>query len=192
MSVSLVKGQKMDLTKGSDINNITFGLGWDVNKYSGSDTFDLDVAAFLLGDDGKVVDEPGFIYYGNKSHKSGCIVYSGDNLTGEGDGDDETMEVVISKIPENVSRIVFTATIYQARNRMQNFGMVSNAYIRAFDSNTKEEKMRFDLDEDFSTETAVIAGEMYRRNGEWKFNAIGQGVNGELGDVCAMYGVQTR
>lgn len=187
--VNLRKGERCDITKGTDVNKITCAMGWDANTYDPNETFDLDVLTFLVGTSGKINTEDDFIYFNHKNHRSGAVIYSGDNKTGDGSGDDETMEIDLSKVPDNVEKIIFAATIYDAENKAQNFGMVNNAYIRVFDTSTKEEKCRYDLDEDFSLETGVIAGELYRRNGEWKFNAVGQGVAGGLNAVCQRFGI---
>lgn len=190
MSISLVKGQKIDLTKGnSGLQEVVFGLGWDTNKYDGNEDFDLDVSAFLTDSTGKITGECDFIFYNQPSHPSGAIIYSGDNRTGEGVGDDETMLVNLSKIPSNIEKISFTANIYDAENRLQNFGMVSNSYIRAYVPSTKEELFKYELDEDFSLETGIVAGELYRRNGEWKFNAVGSGYTGGLSTVARSFGL---
>lgn len=137
MSISLVKGQKIDLTKGNaGLRKVVFALGWDLNRYDGDAEFDLDVSAFFTDDSGKVTGEQDFVFYGQPQHPSGSLTYSGDNRTGDGDGDDETMIVELSKIPANISKISFAATIYDAENRLQNFGMVDNSYIRAYDADT--------------------------------------------------------
>lgn len=190
MSVSLQKGQKVDLTKGNPgLSKIMVGLGWDVNQYDGSADFDLDAAAFLVGESGKVLTDDDFVFYGNLKHKSESVVHQGDNLTGEGDGDDEQILVDLTKVPANISKIAFTVTIYDAEARKQNFGQVSNAFIRIVDEVSNTELIRFDLGEDFSIETAVVVGELYRNNGEWKFNAIGSGFSGGLAALCHQYGV---
>ena len=140
MSISLVKGQKIDLTKGNaGLNKVVFGLGWDTNRYDGNADFDLDVSAFFTDDSGKVTGEQDFVFYGQPQHPSGALIYSGDNRTGVGDGDDETMIVELNKIPSNITKISFSATIYDAENRLQNFGMVDNSYIRAYSAETNEE-----------------------------------------------------
>ena len=191
MAVSLSKGQKVDLTKGNPgLSKIIVGLGWDTNKYDGGADFDLDAAAFLLAANGKVASDSDFVFYGNLKHKSGSVEHMGDNLTGEGDGDDEQIKIDLSKIPENIARVAFTVTIYDAENRRQNFGQVSNAYIRIVDTVTNQEIIRYDLGEDFSIETAVVVGEIYRINGEWKFNAIGSGFQGGLAALCGHYGIE--
>ena len=190
MAVNLKKGQKADLTKGNPgLSRIVAGLGWDVNKYDGGADFDLDAAAFLLGADGKVASDADFIYYGNLKHSSGAVVHLGDNLTGAGDGDDEQIKVDLGAVPASIEKIDFTVTIYEADERGQNFGQVSNAFIRIVDESTNTELMRFDLGEDFSIETSVVVGELYRHNGEWKFNAIGSGFGGGLEALCRNYGV---
>ncbi|MCI1930974.1 MAG: TerD family protein [Clostridia bacterium] len=193
MPINLQKGQKVSLTKGNPgLKNILVGLGWDVNKYDGGADFDLDTAAFLLGENGKVPSQDEFVFYGNLKHKSGAVQHMGDNLTGEGEGDDEQIKVDLSKVPEDISKIAFSATIYEADSRKQNFGQVSNAYIRIVDESTNQELIRYDLGEDFSIETAVIAGEIYKSGSEWKFNAIGSGFQGGLAALCANYGIETQ
>ena len=162
MPISLSKGQKVDLTKTNPgLTKVQIGLGWDVNKYDGGSSFDLDTAAFLLNSNGKVRDQGDFVFYGNLSHASGAVVHKGDNLTGGGDGDDEQIIVDLAKVPADIQKIDFTVTIYQAEERRQNFGQVSNAYIRVMDDSNKE-LIRYDLGEDFSIKTAVVVGELYR------------------------------
>lgn len=193
MPINLQKGQKVDLTKGNpSLKNIMVGLGWDVNAFDSGADFDLDAAAFMVGENGKCPTEREFIFYGNLEHNSGAVKHMGDNLTGGGDGDDEQIEVDLTVIPANVSRVVFTVTIYDAELRRQNFGQVSNAFIRIVDTATGSELIRYDLGEDFSIETAVVVGEMYRHNGEWKFNAIGSGYQGGLAALCANFGVDVE
>lgn len=190
MAISLQKGQKIDLTKTNPgLKKIMVGLGWDVNKYDGGADFDLDASAFLLGANGKAAADTDFVFYGNQTHPSGAVKSMGDNLTGEGDGDDEQIMVDLSLVPASVEKIDFTVTIYDAEKRNQNFGQVSNAFIRIVDETTGSELIRYDLSEDFSIETAVIAGELYRHNGEWKFNAIGSGYTGGLAALCADFGL---
>ena len=193
MPISLTKGQKVDLTKKNpSLKNIMVGLGWDVNEFDSGADFDLDAAAFMLGANGKCPTEKEFVFYGNLEHASGAVKHMGDNLTGEGDGDDEQIEVSLAKIPSNVERIAFTVTIYDAEPRRQNFGQVSNSYIRIVDADTDSELIRYDLGEDFSIETAVVVGELYKHNGEWKFNAIGSGYQGGLAALCANFGVDVE
>ena len=191
MTINLTKGQKVDLTKGNPgLKNIMIGLGWDVNAFDSGANFDLDASVFMVGENGKCPTDQEFIFYGNLKHKSGSVEHMGDNLTGEGDGDDEQIKIDLSKIPENIARVAFTVTIYDAENRRQNFGQVSNAYIRIVDTVTNQEIIRYDLGEDFSIETAVVVGEIYRINGEWKFNAIGSGFQGGLAALCGHYGIE--
>lgn len=191
MPINLTKGQKVDLTKGNPgLKNIMIGLGWDVNAFDSGANFDLDASVFMVGENGKCPTDQEFIFYGNLKHKSGSVEHMGDNLTGEGDGDDEQIKIDLSKIPENIARVAFTVTIYDAENRRQNFGQVSNAYIRIVDTVTNQEIIRYDLGEDFSIETAVVVGEIYRINGEWKFNAIGRGFQGGLAALCGHYGIE--
>ena len=193
MAVNLSKGQKVDLTKTNPgLSKLLVGLGWDTNKYDGGADFDLDASAFLLGASGKCPTEREFIFYGNLEHSSGSVKHMGDNLTGEGEGDDEQIMVDLSAVPTNVERIAFTVTIYDAERRRQNFGQVSNAYIRIVDEATNTELIRYDLGEDFSIETAVVVGELYKKDGDWKFNAIGSGFQGGLAALCGHYGIDAE
>ena len=193
MPLNLSKGQKVSLTKGNPgLKKIMVGLGWDVNAFDSGSDFDLDAAAFLVGTNGKCPTEREFIFYGNLEHSSGAVKHMGDNLTGEGEGDDEQIEVDLSKMPANIEKVAFTVTIYDAESRRQNFGQVSNAYCRIVDENTGAEIVRFDLGEDFSIETAVVVGELYKHGGEWKFNAIGSGFQGGLAALCAHYGIDAE
>ena len=190
MAVSLKKGQKVDLTKTNPgLKEVIVGLGWDVKRYDGGSDFDLDASAFMLGESGKVPSDGEFIFYGNKKHSSGSVEHMGDNLTGEGEGDDEQIKINLSEIPANIAKIDFTVTIYEAEQRKQNFGQVENAFIRVVDAATDKELIRYDLTEDFSIETAVVVGELYRHGGEWKFNAIGSGFEGGLASLGRNYGV---
>ena len=190
MAISLIKGQKIDLTKGNpNLKNILVGLGWDVKKYDGGFDFDLDAAAFLLGSNGKVQSDLDFVFYNNLKHSSGSVQHMGDNLTGAGEGVDEQIKVDLTKVPANISKITFTVTIHEADVRKQNFGQVSNAFIRIVDETSGKELIRYDLGEDFSVETAVVVGELYRNNNEWKFNAIGSGYKGGLRSLCLDFGV---
>ena len=190
MAVSLKKGQKVDLTKTNPgLKEVLIGLGWDTNKYDGGSDFDLDAAAFLLNGQGKVNSDDDFIFYQNLKHASGSVEHLGDNLTGAGEGDDEEIQIDLSKVPENVEKIDFTVTIYEADERKQNFGQVENAFIRVVNKASGEELIRYDLGEDFSIETAVVIGELYRNKGEWKFNAIGSGFSGGLAALCKNFGV---
>ena len=193
MPINLSKGQKVDLTKGNPgLKNIMVGLGWDVNAFDTGGDFDLDTAAFCLTDAGKVSKPEDFVFFGNLQHPSGCAQHMGDNLTGAGDGDDEQIKINLSLVPDNITKIAFTVTIYDAEVRRQNFGQVNNAFIRIYNEETGEELLRYDLGEDFSIETAAVFGELYKNNGEWKFNAIGSGYQGGLAALCANYGVEVE
>ena len=193
MPINLSKGQKVDLTKGNPgLKNIMVGLGWDVNAFDSGADFDLDAAAFMVGENGKCPTEKEFVFYGNLVHPSEGVKHMGDNRTGEGEGDDEQIEIDLTKIPANIERIAFTATIYDADVRRQNFGQVSNAFVRIFNEVTGEEILRYDLGEDFSIETAVVFGELYKNGDEWKFNAIGSGYQGGLAALCNSYGVDVE
>ena len=193
MAISLTKGQKVDLTKSNPgLKNVLVGLGWDINRFDSGSDFDLDASAFLVQENGKVSGDQDFIFYSNLEHPSGAVVHLGDNRTGAGDGDDEQITVDLSKVPENIARIAFTVTIYDVESRRQNFGQVANAFIRLVNADTDEEIVRYDLGEDFSIETAMVVGELYRHNGEWKFNAIGSGYQGGLAALCANYGIDAE
>lgn len=193
MPINLTKGQKVDLTKGNpSLKNIMVGLGWDVNAFDSGADFDLDATVFMVGANEKCPTEKEFIFYGNLTHDSEAVQHMGDNLTGEGDGDDEQIKVDLTKIPSNIDKIAFTVTIYDSDVRKQNFGQVSNAYIRIVDETTGTEIIRYDLGEDFSIETAVVVGELYRHNGDWKFNAIGSGFQGGLAALCGHYGIDAE
>lgn len=191
MPINLSKGQKVNLTKGNPgLQNVVVGIGWDVNAYDTGGDFDLDCAAFLLGDNGRVTGQEDFVFYGNLTHPSGAVTHMGDNLTGVGDGDDEQIKIDLAKVPATISKIAFTVTIYEADARRQNFGQVNNAFIRIYDERNGQELLRYDLCEDFSIETALVFGELYRNSGEWKFNAIGSGYQGGLAALCDSYGIQ--
>ena len=193
MPVSLQKGQKVSLTKGNPgLKKVVVGLGWDVNQFDTGGEFDLDAAAFLLADTGKITKSEDFVFYGNLKHPSGSVEHMGDNRTGAGEGDDEQIRIDLSRVPENLTKIAFTATIYEPEQRRQNFGQVNNAFIRIYNEETGEELLRYDLGEDFSIETAVVFGELYKNNGEWKFNAIGSGYQGGLAALCANFGVDVE
>ncbi len=190
MAVSLLKGQKVDLTKGRPgLSKLLIGLGWDVNKYSGGKDFDLDAEAFLLGSNGRVLSDKDFIFYGELKHYSGAVLHMGDNRTGAGEGDDEIIRVNLAEIPGAIDKIAFTVTIYEAEERLQNFGQVSNAYIRVVDEISGRELLKYNLAEEFSTESAVVVGELFRSGIEWKFDAIGTGYDGGLAALCRKFGV---
>ncbi|MFJ7935841.1 TerD family protein [Sporosarcina sp. NPDC096371] len=189
--ISLAKGQKVDLTKTNPgLSKVVVGLGWDVNKYDGSQDFDLDASIFLLDANGKVSGGQDFVFYNNTTGANGAVIHSGDNLTGDGDGDDEQVKIAIKDIPANIEKVSFAVTIHDAEARNQNFGMVSNAFIRIVNEDSNSELIRYDLGEDFSIETAVVVGELYRHNGEWKFSAVGSGYQGGLAALCNDFGLQ--
>ncbi|MCI9320717.1 MAG: TerD family protein [Lachnospiraceae bacterium] len=191
MGVSLQKGQKVSLTKGNPgLSKVVVGLGWDVNQFDTGGDFDLDAAAFLLADNGKVSAQGDFVFFGNLEHSSGSVRHLGDNLTGAGEGDDEQIKIDLSLVPANITKIAFTVTIYEAEQRRQNFGQVNNAFIRIYNETNGEELLRYDLGEDFSIETAAVFGELYKNGDEWKFNAIGSGYQGGLAALCANFGVE--
>ncbi|MGO0823919.1 TerD family protein [Clostridioides difficile] len=188
MGITLAKGQKVSLTKSNPgLKKVIVGLGWDINKYDGGFDFDLDASAFLTGTDGKVTNDGDFIFYNNLKHASGAVEYMGDNRTGVGDGDDEQIIVNLEDIPEYVHKIVFGVSIYKAKKRDQDFGQMNNSFIRLIDSNSKQELFKYNLQEDFSGKVTVLAGEIYRRNEEWKFNALGIGQNEELRELINTY-----
>ncbi|AAO36715.1 hypothetical protein K144313037_20020 [Clostridium tetani] len=191
MSINLKKGQKINLTKDNPgLNKAIIGLGWDTNKYSGGYEFDLDASAFLVGNNGKVNDDLNFVFYNNLQDPSGAVVHTGDNRTGDGDGDDEQIIIDFSKVPSDIDKIAITVTIHEAEERGQNFGQVSNAFVRIVNEETDVEILRYDLSEDFSIETALVFCELYRNNGDWKFSAIGSGFSGGLEALCKNYSLQ--
>ena len=189
MAISLNKGGNLSLSKTDpSLNQVLIGLGWDARATDGAD-FDLDASAFLLAANDKVHGETDFIFYNQTRSPEGSVEHTGDNRTGEGDGDDEAVKINLAKVPADVQKIAITVTIHDAENRGQNFGQVQNAFIRVVNDQTNVEIVRFDLNEDYSTETAMIFGELYRHNGEWKFRAVGQGYNGGLRAMCGQYGI---
>lgn len=189
MAISLKKGGNVSLEKEDPgIESVLVGLGWDARATDGQD-FDLDASCFMLGADGKVRSDQDFIFYNNLKSGDGAVIHTGDNRTGQGDGDDEALKVELFQVPADVTKLAFTATIHEADKRKQNFGMVQNAYIRIVNQKSGKEVARFDLSEDASTNTAMIFGEIYRHNGEWKFRAIGQGYDGGLGPLARSFGV---
>jgi len=189
MAVSLSKGGNVSLSKAvPGLTAVDVGLGWDARATDGAD-FDLDASAFLLAANGKVRSDADFIFYNNSASADGSVVHQGDNRTGAGAGDDEVIVVELNKVSDDVQQIAFTVTIHEADARHQNFGQVNNAYIRVVNKANGEEIVRFDLSEDYSIETAMIFGELYRKDGEWKFKAVGQGFAGGLGPLARNYGV---
>ncbi|AXB79493.1 chemical-damaging agent resistance protein C [Novosphingobium barchaimii LL02] len=189
MAVSLSKGGNVSLSKEAPgLKGVRVGLGWDTRVTDGTD-FDLDASVFLLNDAGKVRSDADFVFYNNKNGANGSVVHQGDNLTGQGDGDDEVVAVTLDQVPAEILRLSFAVTIHDADARRQNFGMISNAFIRVLNADGGTEIARYDLSEDASTETAMIFGDLYRHNGEWKFKAIGQGFAGGLGPLASSFGV---
>lgn len=195
MSISLVKGQRIDLTKNNTgLKNLLVGLGWDpvevkrglFGKKKGAD-IDLDASVIMLKDD-KLQNKDDLIYFGNLKSKCGGVIHTGDNLTGEGDGDDEQILIDLSKINKDVNKLVFVINIYACESRKQDFGMIKNAYIRIADNSSKKELIKYNLTDDYSGKTALIVGEVYKHNGEWKFAALGEGTSHvRLSDIAADY-----
>ncbi|MGG0184905.1 TerD family protein [Bacillus rhizoplanae] len=192
-AISLQKGQKVDLTKTNPgLSKVIVGLGWDTNKYDGQADFDLDVSIFLVGANGKVGGGEDFVFYNNPTGANGSVQHLGDNRTGDGAGDDETIQVDLKNVPAHIERICFAITIYDGEGRRQNFGQVSNSFVRILDEEKNTELIRYDLGEDFSIETAVVVGELYRHNNDWKFNAIGSGFQGGLAALCKNFGLDVE
>lgn len=190
MSVSLVKGGNVNLSKEAPgLTSITVGLGWDVRKTSGED-FDLDTSVFLLNDQDVVTSNSDFVFFNNLSSANGSVVHLGDNRTGEGEGDDEQIQIHVAQVAAQVQRIVFVVTIHEAKTRKQNFGMVRNAYARVINNADSKELSRFDLSEDASLATSMIFAEVYRYKGEWKFKAVGEGYQTDLTAFALEFGVQ--
>lgn len=190
MAVSLQKGGNVNLSKeaGGALTSVTVALGWDARTTAGAE-FDLDASAFIVDDSGKVLTDKHFVFYGNLTAPDGSVMHNGDNLTGAGDGDDEQISIKLNEVAPMADRITVAVTIYEATERGQNFGQVKNAFIRIVDDSTSTELARFDLGEDFSLETAVVFGELYRNGGDWKFRAVGQGYNDGLAGLCRDHGV---
>ena len=196
MSVNLQKGQKVDLTKGNaGLKRLIVGLGWDeaekkvgfFGRKKGAD-IDCDASALVCGVGGKLLDKDDIVYFGNLKHRTGAITHLGDNLTGEGEGDDEQLIVELNAIPESNEKIIFVVNIYKAFERNQHFGMIKNAFIRIVDADTKQELCKYNLSENYNNMTAMIFGEVYRYKGEWKFNAIGQPTQDKgLGELAARF-----
>ena len=190
MAISLNKGGNLSLSKSDPgLKKISVGLGWDTRETEGVD-FDLDASCFLTGETGKVRSDADFIFYNQLQTPDGSVQHTGDNLTGEGEGDDESIIVDLEKISPDIFKLAFSVTIHDAPSRGQNFGQVSAAFIRVVNVDTNNEIVRYDLSEDASTETAMIFGEVYRNAGEWKFRAVGQGFAGGLGPMAKSFGVQ--
>ncbi len=189
MAVSLTKGGNVSLTKEAPgLSAVDVGLGWDANSFSGGE-FDLDASVIMLKADGKALSDQHFVFFNNLTSPDGSVTHTGDNTTGEGDGDDELIKVSLGVVPPEVDKIVFPVSIYDADNRAQNFGMVRNAYIRVMNQAGGAEIARYDLSEDASTETAMVFGELYRNGAEWKFRAVGQGYASGLRGIAQDFGV---
>ena len=188
MTISLKKGQRVSLDKvAPGLVSAFIGLGWDVNVSDTGNDFDLDASVFLLNSEEKLLSESYFVFYNNLKDPEESVKHLGDNLTGEGDGDDEVIIVDLRKVSEEVKRILITVTIHEAEQRKQNFGQVRNAFVRLVDVTTKEEVLRYDLEEDYSIETALIMAELYIKNGEWRVNAVGSGYQGGLQALLDRY-----
>ncbi len=188
-TISLNKGNNISLSKASaGLTQAIAGLGWDPRSTTGQ-AFDLDAFAIGVKADRNVREASDFVYFGNLSGVAGSVVHQGDNLTGDGDGDDEQIKVDLPNIPAEIETVVFVVNIHEASERNQSFGDVRNAYIRVLDGGTNEEIVKYDLGEDYSTETALIFGELYRHNGEWKFRAVGQGYAGGITEILSEFGI---
>ena len=203
MAINLVKGQKIDLTKGrSTLSSIMVGLGWDpvATKKSGGflggllggggggADVDCDASVILLDENGKLKGKENLIYFGNKKSKDGSVVHSGDNLTGAGEGDDETIQIDLKRISPSVDRLVFVVNIYNAKQKKQDFGMIQNAFIRLVDNQSKEELIHYNLTENYAGKMSLILGEMYRQGTEWKFSAVGEGtIDPDIGSIANKY-----
>lgn len=189
MAVSLVKGGNVSLTKEAPSMNVALvGTGWDARVTDGQ-AFDLDASVFLVGENGKVLSDSHFVFYNNTTSPDGAVQHQGDNRTGEGDGDDEQVKIDLTKVAADVKKLVFAVTIHEADSRKQNFGMVSNSFMRVVNNDNGSEIARFDLSEDASTETAMIFGELYRHGAEWKFKAVGQGFAGGTAALATQHGI---
>jgi tellurium resistance protein TerD len=189
MAVSLSKGGNVSLSKEAPgLKDVVIGLGWDTRSTDGQD-FDLDASVFMVGETNKVRNDSDFIFYNNLRSTDGSVKHTGDNLTGEGEGDDEQVKVDLERVPQDIAKLVFSVTIHDADTRRQNFGQVEGAFIRVVNGETDRKIVRYDLSEDASTETAMLFGEVYRNKGEWKFRAVGQGFAGGLGPMARNYSV---
>ncbi len=182
MAISLEKGQRVNVT----LPKFTVGLGWDANSAVGAD-FDLDASVFIMGENKKILTDEYFVFYNNLKSPDGSVEHTGDNLTGAGDGDDESIKVDLSKLNSAATEICFVVTIHDAASRKQNFGQVRNSFVRIYNQDTNEEILKYELDEDFSIETAVEFGRLYKRGNEWKFEAVGVGMKGGLEDYLGKY-----
>jgi tellurium resistance protein TerD len=192
MSVSLNKGGRISLSKEAPgLKKIKVGLGWDTNATDTGADFDLDASLFMLDSNGKVTEDNDFIFFNNLKSSDGSVEHAGDNLTGEGEGDDEVINIDLSKIDSKYQTLAITVTIHDAESRKQNFGQVTNAFIRVINAEDGKELTKFELDEDYSAETAVLFGTLYNKDGEWRFKAEGSGFNSGLEGFCSTYGVNS-
>jgi len=192
-AVELIKrGQRVDLTKGRNVKRVNVALGWDTNRYNTGGDFDLDASVFLLNGNTRAEQDTDFVFYNNLIHPSGAVQHTGDELTGSAEGDDETIKVDFTRMPANIEKLAFVVTIHDAVQRRQNFGMVENAYVRVDDADTGEQLLKFDLAEKFSSETAVEVAEIYKADGEWKFNAKGMGFTKGLSEFVMQYGLGVK
>lgn len=192
MAVNLTKGGRISLNKEAPgLKKILIGLGWDTNASDTGSDFDLDASVFLLDSNAKVANEKDFVFYNNLSSSDGSVVHTGDNRTGEGDGDDESIKVDLSKISSSIKEIAIVVTIHEAAQRKQNFGMVRNAFIRLVNDETNTEIVRYDLEEDYSTETGLLFGRLYFKDNEWKFSAVGTGYEEGLDGFCKQFGLNS-
>lgn len=188
MSINLSKGERINLSKEAPgMKNAGIGLGWDTNQTDTGAGFDLDASVFMLGSNGKISNDKYFVFYNNATSPDSSVKHLGDSLTGEGSGDDETIQIDLSKVDASVQEIVFVVTIHEAETRKQNFGQVRNSFIRIYDNATEKQVAKYELDEDFSTETAIEFGKLYKKDGEWRFQAVGQGYKAGLQKFVDQY-----
>lgn len=190
MGITLIKGEKRDLTKSNPgLRKLIIGLGWDTRQYQGEYTFDIDTSAFLITKEGKVSGEADFVFYNNLHHPSGAVVHLGDHIVGMEDGDGEQIKVQLDTIPNTIERMIFTVTIHEAVERVQNFGQVADVYIHIIDETAGRELVRYNLEDVFSKETGIVVGELYRCQEEWQFAALGDGYEGGLMTLCNAFGI---
>ncbi|MCL1471348.1 TerD family protein [Argonema antarcticum] len=188
MSINLSKGGRVNLSKEAPgLKNAAIGLGWDVNATDTGSGFDLDASVFMLGTNGKIPNDKYFVFYNNTQSPDGSAKHMGDSRTGEGAGDDETVQIDLSKVDASIQEIVFVVTIHEADTRKQNFGQVRNSFIRIYDLSTEKEITKYELEEDFSTETAIEFGKLYKKDGEWRFQAVGNGYKAGLQKFVDQY-----
>jgi tellurium resistance protein TerD len=183
MAINLQKGQRENI----NAPKFTIGLGWDTNSSSTGAAFDIDASVFILGDNKKILSDQHFVFYNNLKSPSGAVEHLGDNLTGEGAGDDEQIQIDLSRIEANAAEICLVVTIHDAESRRQNFGQIRNSFVRIIDGATNEVMLKYELEEDFSIETAVEFGRLYKRENQWKFEAVGSGMKGGLQDYLNKY-----